>query len=192
MSDLSAYKQPGASFPSLGPLGYPSKPAVATVDRAPLGWPTRVAVCPLLLSGCLSYLRVLSFSLCWGCEPPTHSRLGLHTANLSKRWWQRIHPTPVGLGIQQPRFVPVALYGRLGDSLVCHSRAAWWRKGSQCEACTLLPMRCHLLWKAVLGVSYSWDLGKGSIVCIHFQLAEMDRGVGQKGTGGGAEGHGPL
>lgn len=54
-------------------------------------------------------------------------------------------------------------------------------------------MRCHLLWKAVLGVSYSWDLGKGSIVCIHFQLAEMDRGIGQKGTrGGGQKDMGPC
>lgn len=172
------YRQPGASFPSLGPLGQPSKPAAVIANRGPLGWPTHLAVCPLLLPCCLSYLRVLSFSLYWGCEPTIQSQLGLHIANLSKCWWQRIHLTPVGLSIQQPKFVPAALYGSLGDSLVCHNRAAWVRKGSRCDACPLLQMRGHLAWKALLWVSYSWDLGKGSVVytsnCIHFQLAKTE------------------
>lgn len=34
-------------------------------------------------------------------------------------------------------------------------------------------------------MSHSWDLGKRSIVCIHVQLAKRDRGIVQKGTGGG-------
>lgn len=58
------------------------------------------------------------------------------------------------------------------------------RKGSPWDACTLLQVRCHLLRKAALWVSHSWDLGKGSIVCIHFQPAKMDRGIVQKGTRG--------
>lgn len=35
-------------------------------------------------------------------------------------------------------------------TLWCHSRAAWLRKASRCDACTLLQMRCHLLWRAAL------------------------------------------
>lgn len=128
MSDSSAYKQPEAGFPSPGPLGQPSKPAVVIADRAPLGWPTHLAVCLPLLPGCLSYLRVLSFSLCWGFEPTIQSQLGLHVANLSKRGWQRIHLSPVGLGIQQPGFVPGALYGSLGVSLVSQQSCMTWGK----------------------------------------------------------------
>lgn len=33
-------------------------------------------------------------------------------------------------------------------------------------------------------MSYSWDLGKVTIVCIHFQLAKIDREIVQKGTRG--------
>lgn len=58
------------------------------------------------------------------------------------------------------------------------------RKGSPWDACTLLQVRCHLLRKAALWVSHSWDLGKGSIVCIHFQPAKMDWGIVQRGFGG--------
>lgn len=60
----------------------------------------------------------------------------------------------------------------------------WCAKGSPWDACTLLQVRCHLLRKAALWVSHSWDLGKGSIAGIHFQPAKMDRGIVQKGARG--------
>lgn len=165
MSDSSAYKQPEAGFPGPGPLGQPSKPAVVIADRAPLGWPTHLAVCLPLLPGCLSYLRVLSFSLCWGFEPTIQSQLGLHVANLSKRGWQRIHLSPVGLGIQQPGFVPGALYGSLGVSLVSQqscmteeSITVWCMHASANEMSPL--MESSALSVSLLGS------GKG-VNCLH-------------------------
>lgn len=182
MSDSSAYKQPEAGFPSRGPLGQPSKPAAVIADRAPLGWPTHLAVCPPLF--CQAAYHIWGFCLFLSAEA---------VSLLSRASWA--YPQQTFLNADGKEYIWalwVSASSSLGlcqwlcmeawGTLWCHSKAAWLRKGSRCDACTLLQMRCHLLWKAALWVSHSWDLGKGSIVCIHFQLDKMDRGIVQRGT----------
>lgn len=66
---------------------------------------------PLPLPGCLSPLSTEAVSFL----PNTRSSTSINAA------YQGTHLTSMGLNIQHPRFVPVAVYGILGDSLVCHS-----------------------------------------------------------------------